>query len=90
MFYEGYSESCIRGIMTSPQVVQKQREVVEERLAALNLPPDLHPKAKQKKREQIERQIRAETVKVAEGLVARMDSVRFLRFFGVSTLFSLK
>ncbi|GAA5965561.1 hypothetical protein JCM3765_007380 [Sporobolomyces pararoseus] len=82
VFYEGYSESCIRGIMTSPQVVQKQREVVEERLAALNLPSDLHPKAKQKKREHIERQVRAETAKVAEGLVARMDSVRFLRFFG--------
>jgi hypothetical protein len=86
VFYEGYSESCIRGIMTSPQVVEKQKQVVEERLAALNLSPDLHPKARQKKREHIERQVRAETAKVAEGLVTRMDSVRFLRFFGVGAL----
>ncbi|GAA5830872.1 hypothetical protein JCM3766R1_003456 [Sporobolomyces carnicolor] len=82
VFYEGYSDSCIRGIMTSPQVVEKQRQVVDERLAALRLPSNANPKFVQKKREQIERHVRAETAKVAEGLVAKMDSVRFLRFFG--------
>ncbi|GAA5871230.1 hypothetical protein JCM16303_000687 [Sporobolomyces ruberrimus] len=80
VFYEGYSDSCIRNIMTSPQVVEKQHQVVEERLAAMNLPDN--PKVRKKKREQIEKSVRAETAKVAEGLVTRMDSVRFLRFFG--------
>lgn len=72
--------------MTSPQVVEKQHQVVEERLAAMNLPDN--PKVRKKKREQIEKSVRAETAKVAEGLVTRMDSVRFLRFFGVSLSFS--
>lgn len=71
--------------MTSPQVVEKQRQVVEERLAALRLPSNANPKSVQKKREEIERHVRAETAKVAQGLVAKMDSVRFLRFFGVSS-----
>ncbi|GAA6059510.1 hypothetical protein JCM10212_002253 [Sporobolomyces blumeae] len=79
VFYEGYTLSCIRGIMTSPQVIAKQRQVVEDRLAQLDL---ANPKARERKREQIEKSVRAETAKIAEGLVARMDSVRFLRFFG--------
>jgi len=66
--------------MTSPQVQAKQRQVVEDRLAALHLPDNA--KLRHKKKEQIEKQVRAETAKIAEGLVTRMDSVRFLRFFG--------
>ncbi|GAA5865182.1 hypothetical protein JCM1840_003935 [Sporobolomyces johnsonii] len=79
VFYEGYSESCVRAIMTSPQVLAKQHQVTEERLALLHVPDGPEKVAK---RAQIEKQVREETAKIANGLVARMDSVRFLRFFG--------
>ncbi|GAA5896942.1 hypothetical protein JCM5296_002664 [Sporobolomyces johnsonii] len=79
VFYEGYSESCVRAIMTSPQVLAKQHQVTEERLAHLHVPDGPEKVAK---RAQIEKQVREETAKIANGLVARMDSVRFLRFFG--------
>ncbi|GAA5938602.1 hypothetical protein JCM1841_003045 [Sporobolomyces salmonicolor] len=79
VFYEGYSDSCVRAIMTSPQVLAQQHQVTEQRLALLHLP---NGPEKLAKRARIEKLVREETSKIANGLVARMDSVRFLRFFG--------
>lgn len=80
MFYEGYSEECITGITSSAQVSRRIEEVTEKRLAELNLPDG---PARDKMRSQIESGLRKEAHTLADGLVAKMDSVRFLRFFGV-------
>ncbi|GAA6042860.1 hypothetical protein JCM8097_007194 [Rhodosporidiobolus ruineniae] len=80
VFYEGYSDECMCGIMASPQVnAQIQRET-DARLAALSHPATADM---QKKRRQVESEVRKEARKVATGLVAKMDSIRFLRVFAL-------
>ncbi|GAA5915410.1 hypothetical protein JCM6882_001416 [Rhodosporidiobolus microsporus] len=82
VFYEGYSEECIRGIMSSRQVNAQIQRVTEARMAALSLPDET---AREREKKKIQEGLRKQARKVAEGLVARMDSVRFLRFFGAMT-----
>ncbi|ORY89766.1 acyltransferase-domain-containing protein [Leucosporidium creatinivorum] len=81
IMYEGYSLKQIKAITESPQVTAKIRQLSEERLEALHLPPEVD---RQEKLASLERQLREVVLEVADGLVAKMDSVRFLRFFGAS------
>lgn len=78
IMYEGYSNWCIKGIMESPQINLKIRQLAEEHVAPLKLTSD----ARRKRLERTERQMREVVYEMAHGLVAKMDSVRFLRFFG--------
>ncbi|KAM0789523.1 hypothetical protein ACM66B_000338 [Microbotryomycetes sp. NB124-2] len=78
IFYEGYSNRCIKQIMESPQVNAKIKQMAEEHVQPLKLTPD----ARRKRLERTERQMREVVYEMAHGLVAKMDSVRFLRFFG--------
>lgn len=68
--------------LTAHSVTAKIRQLSEERLEKLHLPPDTDREAKLRS---LERQLGEVTFKIADGLVAKMDSVRFLRFFGAST-----
>ncbi|GAA5851497.1 hypothetical protein JCM8547_001112 [Rhodosporidiobolus lusitaniae] len=79
VFFEGYSEQCIQRVLSSSQVNNRIKDVAVARLATLNLPEG---PVKEKKRTQIDKNLRDEARKLADGLVAKMDSVRFLRFFG--------
>ncbi|GAA5925860.1 hypothetical protein JCM10213_007305 [Rhodosporidiobolus nylandii] len=79
VFYEGYSEDCIRHILTSRQVTSRVRHLTEKRLDELDLPEG---PARDQMRAQIEEELLKRTRKMANGLVAKMDSVCFLRFFG--------
>lgn len=62
-------------------VTAKIRQLSEDRLETLHLPPEVD---RQKKLASLEQQLREVVLEVADGLVAKMDSVRFLRFFGAS------
>ncbi|KAK4054685.1 hypothetical protein OIO90_003497 [Microbotryomycetes sp. JL221] len=78
IFYEGYSNRCVKMIMESPQVNIKIRQLAEEHVQGLKLTPD----AKRKRLERTERQMREVVYEMSQGLVAHMNSVSFLRFFG--------
>lgn len=80
VFYPGYSDDCMRGILSSKQVNKRIQEVTEKRLAGLQLPEGPE---KEKKRRQIQDELKKEARRLSEGLVAKMDNVRFLRGFGV-------
>ncbi|BGP40730.1 hypothetical protein JCM10450v2_004726 [Rhodotorula kratochvilovae] len=82
IFYPGYSDGCIRDVLSSQQLNARIRRVTDERVARLGLPDGPE---KEKKRAQIEADLRKSAQRIAGGLVAKMDSVRFLRFFGVMT-----
>ncbi|GAA5826424.1 hypothetical protein JCM11251_002361 [Rhodosporidiobolus azoricus] len=82
VFYDGYSDEAIRGLMSSQQLNWRFERVTEARLTGLALPEGPE---RDKKRREIEGDLRKQARKIAEGLVARMDSVRFLRFFGAMT-----
>ncbi|CDR42043.1 RHTO0S06e09098g1_1 [Rhodotorula toruloides] len=79
VFYPGYSDDCMRGILSSKQVNKRIQEVTEKRLAGLQLPEGPE---KEKKRRQIQDELKKEARRLSEGLVAKMDNVRFLRGFG--------
>ncbi|BGP16858.1 hypothetical protein JCM10213v2_004865 [Rhodosporidiobolus nylandii] len=71
VFYEGYSEDCIRHILTSRQVTSRVRHLTEKRLDELDLPEG---PARDQMRAQIEEELLKRTRKMANGLVAKMDS----------------
>ncbi|KPV77785.1 uncharacterized protein RHOBADRAFT_48040 [Rhodotorula graminis WP1] len=79
IFYPGYSDDCVRGILTSQQLEKRIRFVADARVAQLGLPDGPE---RVRKRAQIEKELRKSAARIADGLVAKMDSVRFLRFFG--------
>ncbi|GAA5992372.1 hypothetical protein JCM10908_000451 [Rhodotorula pacifica] len=79
IFYSGYSEECIRSVLASEQVNDRIRFVAEQQLEAAGLPPGSQ---RDKRRARIEADLRKDAEKIANGLVARMDNVRFLRGFG--------
>ncbi|GAA6017937.1 hypothetical protein JCM10207_002712 [Rhodosporidiobolus poonsookiae] len=81
VFYEGYSDDCIRGILSSPQVLSRIQQLTEARLAALAMPAG---PTRERKRAQVEEELRKEARRLSEGLVAKMDSLRFLRFLGAT------
>lgn len=83
IFYPGYSDDCVRGILASGQLDKRIRFVANARAAQLGLPEGPE---RDRKRAQIEAELRRNAARIAGGLVAKMDSVRFLRFFGVSGL----
>jgi hypothetical protein len=62
-------------------VKDKIHELSVERLETLNLGPDVDRK---RKLADLEKQLKDVAYDTAVTLVARMDSVAFLRFFGVS------
>ncbi|GAA6004275.1 lysophospholipid acyltransferase family protein [Rhodotorula paludigena] len=79
IFYPGYSDDCIRAIVKSEQLNRRIQHVTEARLAQAGL---AEGPEKEKRRRQIDDELRKEAKKLASGLVAKMDNLRFLRFFG--------
>ena len=62
-------------------VNEKIKELSQARLPLLHLPAEC---SKADKLAELERQLRQVALKISKGLVARMDSPLFLRFFGAS------
>ena len=62
-------------------MLAKVHELSLQRLDSLNLPPEVD---REKKLADLERQMKEVVLEQANVLVAKMDSVRFLRFFGAS------
>jgi hypothetical protein len=81
VFYSGYSEECVRSVLASSQVNDRIRLIAEQQVSAAGLPPGPQ---RDKRRAKIEADLRKDAEKIANGLVTRMDNVRFLRGFGVS------
>jgi hypothetical protein len=81
VFYSGYSEECVRSVLASSQVNDRIRLVAEQQVSAAGLPPGPQ---RDKRRAKIEADLQKDAEKIANGLVTRMDNVRFLRGFGVS------
>ncbi|GAA5971080.1 hypothetical protein JCM11641_004135 [Rhodosporidiobolus odoratus] len=80
-FYEGYSGECVRAIRSSRSVSSRIQQLTEARLKAFDLPEgDL----RQQKRAEVEGELRKKAKKLSDGLVAKMNDVRFLRFFGAA------
>lgn len=86
IFYPGYSDDCVRAILQSGQLGKRIQFVADARVAQLGLRDGPE---RDKKRAQIEKELRKSAARIADGLVAKMDSVRFLRFFGVRPPLSL-
>lgn len=82
IMYPGYTAESIQKLLDSPVVQKKVRQLADQRLDALNLPPEADREARRRK---LEKQLKGVVTQVADGLVAKMDSVRFLRFFGAVT-----
>lgn len=61
-------------------MTKRIQDVTEKRLAGLQLPEGPE---KEKRRRQIQEELKKEARRLSEGLVAKMDNVRFLRGFGV-------
>lgn len=81
VFYEGYTAATMQRLITSDRVKNKVHELAAAKIDALDLPSDVD---RAMKMEEVEKQMRETVHKIAEGLIAKMDSKPFLRFFGGS------
>ncbi|SCV69844.1 BQ2448_1238 [Microbotryum intermedium] len=81
VMYDGYSKATLRAITMAPQVRKKIKQLALERLESLDLPPTAD---REKKLAQLEKQLTEVSLQFADGMVAKMDSVRFLKFFGAT------
>lgn len=84
IFYAGYSDECIRAVLASPQVNDRIRFVTDMKLNEAGID---EPSERRRKRGKIEAELRKDAEKIAMGLVAKMDNVRFLRGFGVRSYY---
>ncbi|KDE03677.1 hypothetical protein MVLG_05866 [Microbotryum lychnidis-dioicae p1A1 Lamole] len=81
VMYDGYSKATLRAITMAPQVRKQIKQLALERLESLDLPPEAN---REKKLAQLEKQLTEVSLQYADGVVAKMDSVRFLKFFGAT------